>query len=80
MMPLVDAEAVRALVMTGEGAWAVGTWIAGLFTVIDRAAMPVPAEFVAERVTAKLPGAVGVPEINPELVFTESPEGRPVAL
>src|SRR5215469_14434129 len=43
-------------------------------------AEPVPAELVALGVTLKLPAAVGVPEIRPVAVFTESPAGRPVAL
>jgi hypothetical protein len=43
-------------------------------------AEPVPAELVALSVTLKLPAAVGVPEMRPVAVFTESPEGKPVAL
>jgi hypothetical protein len=49
------------------------------FTVSVRVALPVPEELVAPRVTVEVPAAVGVPEINPVLVFTESPLGKPVA-
>ena len=38
--------------------------------------LPVPAEFVAFSVTVKLPPMVGVPEIRPVEVFTDSPGGR----
>jgi len=34
---------------------------------------------VALRVTVELPAAVGVPEIRPEVVFTDKPAGKPVA-
>ena len=43
-------------------------------------AEPVPAELVALSVTLKLPVTVGVPEMRPVAVLTESPAGRPVAL
>ena len=43
-------------------------------------AEPVPAEFVALIVTLKLPAVVGVPEMTPVVVLTESPDGKPVAL
>ena len=43
-------------------------------------AEPVPAEFVALIVTLKLAAVVGVPEMRPVVVLTESPEGKPVAL
>jgi hypothetical protein len=42
-------------------------------------ALPVPEELVAPRVTAEVPAAEGVPEINPVPVFAESPLGKPVA-
>ena len=42
-------------------------------------ALPVPEELVAVTVTVEVPAADGVPEINPVLVFTESPLGNPVA-
>ena len=63
--------AVNALVIAG-----------GCCCAIVRAsvAVPVPAELVALSVTLKLPAAVGVPEITPVVVLTESPAGRPVAL
>jgi hypothetical protein len=43
-------------------------------------AEPVPAALVALMVTLKLPAAVGLPEMRPVVVFTESPPGKPVAL
>ena len=43
-------------------------------------ALPVPPGLVALIVTVYVPGVVGVPEINPVLVFTVKPAGRPVAL
>jgi hypothetical protein len=49
------------------------------FTVSVRVALPVPEELKALRVTVEVPAADGVPEINPVLVFTESPLGKPVA-
>ncbi len=42
-------------------------------------ACPVPLPFVALSVTVDVPAAVGVPEINPEEVLTDSPPGKPVA-
>ena len=42
-------------------------------------AVPVPPLLVAERVTVEFPAAAGVPEIRPVEVFTERPEGKPVA-
>ena len=43
-------------------------------------ALPVPPELVALIVTPYVPAVVGVPEINPMLVFTVKPAGSPVAL
>ena len=43
-------------------------------------ALPVPPELVALMVTLYIPAVVGVPEINPVLVFTDRPAGRLVAL
>src|SRR5438045_9721318 len=40
---------------------------------------PVPVALVALTVAAKLPTAVGVPEINPVAGFTVSPGGKPLA-
>jgi len=44
-----------------------------------RVALPVPLTLVALSVTFDVPGAVGVPEINPVVLFTVSPLGNPVA-
>ena len=43
-------------------------------------ALPVPPALVALMVTLYVPAVVGVPEINPVLVFTVKPAGSPVAL
>jgi hypothetical protein len=53
---------------------------AGTETVSVRVAEPVPAVFVALSVTVDVPAPVGVPEIIPVDVFTDSPAGNPVAL
>ena len=42
-------------------------------------AVPVPPALVALSVTEEVPAAVGVPEIRPVPVFTDSPAGNPVA-
>ena len=42
-------------------------------------AVPVPPLFVALSVILVVPAAVGVPEITPVVVLTESPVGNPVA-
>jgi hypothetical protein len=60
--------AVAALVIVGRAAM-----------VSVNVAFPVPALFVALSVTVEVPTAVGVPEINPEVVFTDRPAGNPVA-
>ena len=65
-MPL----AVVALVITGGG---------GLIVKV-KVALPVPLLLVALMVTLYVPAVVGVPEINPVLVFTLKPAGSPVAL
>jgi hypothetical protein len=44
-----------------------------------KVALPVPAPLVALSVTVDVPAAVGVPEINPEEVFTVRPVGKLVA-
>ena len=48
--------------------------------VRDKVAEPVPPALVALIVTLKLPAAVGVPEMRPVVVLTDSPAGKPVAL
>ena len=65
-VPLVNAT----LVITGAG---------GL-TVSVSVAVPVPPAFVALNVIVDIPTAVGVPEIRPVTVLTESPAGNPDAL
>ena len=44
-----------------------------------RLAVPVPPAFVALIVEVKAPETLGVPEIRPVEVLTDSPDGRPVA-
>ena len=55
------------------------TGAAGL-VVMTSVALPVPPALVALIVTLYVPAVVGVPEINPVLVFTDKPAGSPVAL
>ena len=64
-MPL----AVDALVIDG----------AATATVSVSVAVPVPVPLVALSATVEIPDAVGVPEISPVDVFTERPDGSPVA-
>ena len=64
-MPL----AVVALVITGAATAIVSVSVA----------FPVPAPFVALSVTVDVPAVVGVPEINPVVLLTDSPLGNPVA-
>jgi hypothetical protein len=52
----------------------------GLLIVRVSVALPVPPALVALMVTVYVPAVVGVPEINPVLVFTVKPAGNPVAL
>jgi hydrogenase/urease accessory protein HupE len=61
--------AVVALVITG----------AGMAMVSVKVALPVPVLFIALSVTVELPAAVGAPEINPVVLLTVSPAGKPVA-
>ena len=42
-------------------------------------AVPVPALLVALNVTVDVPAVVGVPEINPVAVLTDTPPGKPLA-
>ena len=49
-------------------------------TLIARVAEPVPPALVALIVTLVRPVAVGVPEMAPVEVSTDSPVGSPVAL
>ena len=58
-----------ALVITGG---------AGLIVSVS-VALPVPPAFVALSVTVDVPAVVGVPEINPLVLLTDSPAGNPVA-
>ena len=55
------------------------TGVAGLIVRVS-VALPVPPALVALMVTVYVPAVVGVPEINPVLVFTVKPAGSPVAL
>jgi hypothetical protein len=63
--------AIKALVIAGGG---------GVLMVKANVADPVPAALVALNATLDTPDAVGVPEMAPVAVLTESPAGRPVAL
>ena len=63
--------AVVALVIAGD---------VSTLTVKANVAVPVPAALVALNVTLDVPAAVGVPEMTPVAVLTESPLGNPAAL
>ena len=69
--------ALPAVVEVGQIEVMVGT---GLLIVRVSVALPVPPALVALMVTLYVPAVVGVPEINPVLVFTLKPAGSPVAL
>jgi hypothetical protein len=64
--------AVFALVIAGVASGA------GLMVSV-KLVVPVPLPLVALNVAAAVVEVVGVPEINPVPVFTESPAGKPVA-
>jgi len=66
-----------AVVEAGLIELVVGT---GLLIVKVSVALPVPPALVALMVTVYVPAVVGVPEINPVLVFTVKPAGNGVAL
>ena len=53
--------------------------LAGL-TVMVSVAVPVPLALMAFNATELVPDAVGVPVMAPLPVFTDKPEGSPVAL
>ena len=61
--------AVVALVMTGL-----------LLIVIFSTLLSVPPALIAAILIGKTPGAVGVPEIVPETLFSVRPAGKPVAV
>ena len=48
-------------------------------TVTVSVVLPVPVLFVALIVTGVVPAALGVPEMTPVEVLTDSPPGNPVA-
>ena len=48
-------------------------------TVSVRLALPVPPALVALTVTGEVPAVAGVPESNPVVGLTVSPDGKPVA-
>ena len=50
------------------------TGLGGLIVNV-KVALPVPPALVALMVTLYVPAVVGVPEITPVLVFTDSPAG-----
>ena len=67
-LPMAALAAVK-LVITG----------AAELTVIVKLALAVPPELVALTVAIEVPAIVGVPEINPVVGLTASPDGKPVA-
>jgi hypothetical protein len=81
--PVADAVSTNEFVRLGTPT----TFVPGLvietvgpgFTVTTSVALPVPPELVALRVTLKVPLTVGVPLINPFVVLTLRPVGKPLA-
>jgi len=67
-VPVVPLAVVALVIMGG-----------GTAIVSVRVAFPVPVLLVALSVTVEVPAELGVPEINPVLLFTDSPAGSPVA-
>jgi hypothetical protein len=61
-------------------AWFPNSTLGAELTVKDNVADCVPVALVALNVTLDVPTTVGVPEMTPVVVFTESPGGNPVAL
>ena len=55
------------------------TGVGGLIVKVN-VWLPLPPALVALMVTVYVPAVVGVPEINPVLVFTVKPGGSPIAL
>ena len=72
-------EREKTLAAPGDAPAATCTKETVAMIVRVRVAVPVPAALVAPIVTGVVPGAVGVPEINPVAVLTANPAGKPVA-
>jgi hypothetical protein len=66
-------EVCERLEITGADGGAAGAMVS------VRVPVPVPLLLVALSATADVPAAAGVPEIDPVVLFTVSPEGSPVA-
>jgi len=69
---LAEPEAALATACTNE------ILVAALIVSV-RLAFPLPPLFVALSVTVEVPAVVGIPEINPLVLLTDSPAGSPVA-
>jgi hypothetical protein len=54
------------------------TGAAGLMVSVS-VALPVPPLLFALSVTVDVAAVVGVPEINPDVLFTDKPAGKPAA-
>jgi hypothetical protein len=85
MLPAVDAKnltpsstELASFTVTIDGTLVVGNRLYP--AVKTKVAEPVPFALVALSVTLEVPAAVGVPEITPVVVLTESPAGNPVAV
>jgi len=74
---LMATETTEVGGFTGAGGSAGGGGSAATAIVTDP--VPVPMLLVAEMGTSMLPVMLGVPEINPEVVFSKAQGGRPVA-
>src|ERR1700720_4074133 len=88
MLPAVEAEnwtpssiGFRSFTVTSAGTvLAENPELPGAMTFKANVADPVPKALVALNVTLDFPAAVGVPEMTPVVVLTESPAGNPAAL
>ena len=78
-VPVTDPTDKVGNVVGGGGGGGGGGGAAALIVSVS-VAEPVPPLFVALIVIEEVPDVVGVPEIRPVVVFTDSPEGNPVAL
>ena len=68
------------MAVAGESVLMVGSGLTGAAAIARvRRALPVPVLFVALIDTGVVPAALGVPEMTPVEVLTDSPPGSPVA-
>jgi hypothetical protein len=78
--PEVTVTVPEGVIVPPDPAEAVIENVATELIVRLSVADPVPPALFALIVTLEVPAALGVPEINPLDVFTDSPAGSPLAL